>query len=48
MLSEEMLLKEISEFDGTVDEFLLYVEKRNGYIEAQVGNDDCITDYINK
>lgn len=46
MLTKEMLFKAMSEYGGTVDEFLISVERQCGYIEVQVWNDCCIAEYI--
>ena len=42
MLTKDMLLKEITDFDGTIEEFLANVTNRYSYIEVQVWNDDCL------
>ncbi|MCH5323652.1 MAG: hypothetical protein J1E39_00420 [Eubacterium sp.] len=42
MLTKDMLLKTISDYDGTVEEFMAYIEKQYHYIEAQVWDDKCI------
>lgn len=42
MLTKSMLLKEITEFNGTLNEFLIAVAERYRYIEVQVWNDDCL------
>lgn len=42
MLTKGMLLKAISDYGGTIEEFLGDVVSRYGYIEAQVWNDGCL------
>ena len=42
MLTKDMLLKAISDYDGTPDEFLTHIADRYHYIEVQVWDDDCL------
>ena len=42
MLTKDMLLKAISDYDGTPDDFLTYIADRYHYIEVQVWDDDCL------
>lgn len=42
MLTKDMLIKEISEHNGTLEEFLKYVTDRYHYIEVQVWDDECL------
>lgn len=42
MLTKDMLLQAITEYDGTVEEYLAEVERKYHYIEVQLWNDDCI------
>ena len=42
MLTRDMLLKAISEHNGTLEEFLKYVTDRYHYIEVQVWDDECL------
>lgn len=42
MFTKSMLLKEIADFNGTLDEFLKTVAEQYRYIEVQVWNDDCL------
>jgi len=42
MLTKDMLFKAISDFNGTIEEFLSDVVNRYHYIEAQVWDDDCL------
>ncbi len=42
MLTKDMLFKAISDFNGTIEEFLIDVARRYRYIEAQVWDDDCL------
>ena len=45
MLTKDMLFKAISDYDGTLDEFMKNVENHYQYIEVQVWNDDCLDKY---
>ena len=45
MLTKDMLFKEISDYDGTLDEFIRNVENHYQYIEVQVWNDECLSRY---
>ena len=42
MLTKDMLFKAISEYSGTLDDFLLDSTIRFRYIEVQIWNDDCL------
>ena len=42
MLTKDMLLKAISDYDGTPEDFLTYIADRYNYIEVQVWDDDCL------
>ncbi len=42
MLTKDMLFKAITDFGGTVDEFLANVAERYNYIEVQVWDDECL------
>ncbi len=42
MLTKDMLLKAISDYDGTPEDFLTNADHQYRYIEAQVWNDDCL------
>ena len=42
MLTKDMLLQAIAEYNGTVEEYLAEVERKYRYIEVQLWNDDCI------
>lgn len=42
MLTKDMLFKEISDYDGTPEEFLKNVANRYHYIEVQVWDDACL------
>lgn len=42
MLTKDMLFRAISDFNGTVEEFLTDIADRYRYIEAQVWDDDCL------
>lgn len=48
MLTKDMLLKEISDYDGTLEEFLVDTANRYNYIEVQVWNDECLKVYSEK
>ena len=43
MLTKDMLCQTISEYNGTLEEFLTDVANRYHYIEVQIWNDDCLT-----
>lgn len=42
MMTKDMLIMAISDYNGTIEEFLIDVENRCRYIEAQIWNDDCL------
>lgn len=42
MLTKDMLLKTISEYHGTLEEFLRDIANRYKYMEVQIWNDDCL------
>ena len=42
MLTKDMLFKAMTDFNGTIEEFLIYVENRYRYIEVQIWDDDCL------
>jgi len=42
MLTKEALLMEISDYNGTLEDFLINVENKYHYIEVQVWNDECL------
>ena len=42
MLTKDMLLKVMSDYDGTLKEFLTNIEKQYPYIEVQVWDDECV------
>lgn len=42
MLTKDMLLKAISEYDGTLEEYLSWIAERYHYIEVQLWNDECL------
>lgn len=43
MLTKDMLFKAISDYDGTLEEFLVNIENRYCYIEVQVWSDECVS-----
>ena len=43
MLTKDMLLKAISDYGGTLEEFMSNVEKQYRYIEVQIWNDACLS-----
>lgn len=42
MLTKDMLLKEISDYDGTLEDFLMHIANKYHYIEVQVWDDNCL------
>lgn len=42
MLTKDMLLKTISDYEGTTEEFLMNIENQYRYIEVQIWNDECL------
>lgn len=44
IVTKETLLSQISNFNGTLDDFMSHIEKKYTYIEAQLWNDDLIPD----
>lgn len=42
MLTKEMLLKVMSDYGGTPEEFMNNIEKQYHYIETQVWDDECV------
>ena len=42
MLTKDMLLRDISDYNGTLEEFLVDISNRYHYIEVQVWNDACL------
>lgn len=42
MLTKDMLLKAISSYDGTIENFLEHIANQYHYIEVQVWDDDCL------
>ena len=42
MLTKDMLLKAISDHDGTLEDFLKHIADKYHYIEVQLWNDDCL------
>ena len=42
MLTKDMLLKTISDYDGTLEDFLTYIANQYHYIEVQVWDDNCL------
>lgn len=42
MLTKDMLLKAISDYDGTLEDFLTNVDNQYRYIEVQVWDDECL------
>ena len=42
MLTKDMLFKTISDYDGTLEDFLKYISDKYHYIEVQVWDDDCL------
>lgn len=42
MLTKDMLLKVMSDYGGTPEEFMNNIEKQYHYIEAQVWDDECV------
>lgn len=42
MLTKDMLFKEITDYNGTLEEFLIDITNRYRYIEVQIWNDDCL------
>ena len=42
MLTKDMLLQAMAEYDGALEEYLAEVERKYHYIEVQLWNDDCI------
>lgn len=42
MLTKDMLFKAMTDFNGTIEEFLIDVENRYSYIEVQIWDDDCL------
>ena len=43
MLTKDMLLKAISDYGGTLEEFMINVENQYRYIEVQIWNDECLS-----
>lgn len=43
MLTKDMLFRAISDYNGTLEEFLKDASNRYGYIEAQLWNDGCLS-----
>ena len=43
MLTKDMLFKAISNYGGTLEEFLIDISNRYHYIEVQVWSDDCLS-----
>ena len=43
MLTKEMLLRAISDYNGTLEEFLIDISNQYHYIEVQVWSDDCLS-----
>ena len=41
MFTKDMLLKVMSDYDGTLEEFMTNIEKQYHYIEVQVWADEC-------
>ena len=46
ILTKEKLLSQISSFDGTLNDFMSYIEKEYSYIEVQLWSDKFVNDYI--
>lgn len=42
MMTKDMLIKAINEYNGTLEDFLFDVKNRYRYIEVQIWNDDCL------
>lgn len=42
IVTKEKLLSQISSFDGTLDDFMSYIEKEYTYIEVQLWNDEYV------
>ena len=42
MLTKDMLLKTISDYDGTPEDFLAHIADKYHYIEVQVWDDNCL------
>ncbi len=42
MLTKDMLFKAITDYNGTLEEFLIDIANRYRYIEVQLWNDDCL------
>ena len=42
MLTKDMLLKAISDYNGTLEEFLTHIADKYHYIEVQLWDDDCL------
>lgn len=43
MLTKDMLLKAISDYGGTLEEFMINIENQYRYIEVQIWNDECLS-----
>lgn len=48
MLTKDMLFTAISDYDGTLEQFLAEASNQYRYIEVQVWNDDCLKNAHNK
>ncbi len=42
MLTKDMLLKVMSDYNGTLEDFMNNIEKQYHYIEVQVWDDECV------
>ncbi len=42
MLTKDMLLKVMSDYDGALEDFMNNIEKQYHYIEVQVWDDECV------
>ncbi len=43
LLTKDMLFKAISDYGGTLEEFLIDITNRHHYIEVQIWSDDCLS-----
>ena len=42
MLTKDMLLKVMYDYNGTTEEFMTNIQKQYHYIEVQVWDDECV------
>lgn len=41
LVTKDQILEELNNFDGSIEDFKEEIEKRFGYIEVQLWNDEC-------